>query len=152
MSVTFFCPEAGMVRNPLHDGCDSHEPTHISALPEVTMSNSSAQAILDLLGLQVSYEGSLSAADLPAAIQRSEAALKNEVDRAAFIEPACVNDVPLSLNTTVRAAIHESMISRNPKVTVVYLGRNDAAIVRNIQALSGLLKQACAENLSVTWA
>jgi len=140
-----------MIKNPLYGGKNYLEPRYISTVLEVNMSNSSAEAAFNLLGLEFGFEGSWDISKLPALIRRIEIILIDAVERASFIDPPCINGVPLSLDSSAAAALHEAKVSRRDQATVISFGRNDESIVRNMRSLATLLEQALSANLSVSW-
>ena len=153
VSVTFWCPDAPCERYiPYPDEPDYVESRSI--LPELTVSNSNAQAICELAGL-VSDEyqsGELSVAELDGPMKRLRALMEDSVARAAGLEPPTFNDEVLPNGTTFAAAYHELGTSRRRLGCVVFsLGRSDDYLRDRAARLLALFEAAKQHGYRVVW-
>lgn len=153
VSVTFWCPEAPCERDiPYPDEPDYVESRSI--LPELTVSNSNAQAICELAGL-VSDEyqsGELSVAELDGPMKRLRALMEDSVARAAGLEPPTFNDEVLPDGTTFAAAYHELATSRRRLGCVVFSqGRSDDYLRDRAARLLALFEAAKQHGYRVVW-
>ncbi len=153
MTVTFWCPDAP---------CESYipypdEPDYVesrSTLPELTVSNSNAKAICDLVGL-VSDEcqsGELSVAEFDGPVKRLRALIEDPVARAAGLEPQTFNNEVLTGATTFAAAYHEHATSRRPLGCVVFSqGRSDDYLRDRAACLLAIFDAAKQGGYRVAW-
>jgi hypothetical protein len=88
MSITFFCPDAPCATKDVDYGgevvCEK-----VSSLPEVNLSNATAKAVLDVLGLECSaWGGEVAGARLDEAIRAATLVVNGTEIEGSVVEPS----------------------------------------------------------------
>jgi len=156
MSITFWCPEAPTEPHVPYPDQDPEFVIQRSTLPELNLSNSNALAILDLIGLakntESNYCGTVQVSQLSEVITRMHRVLQDPVERAAALEPATVNNVPVVPGQpSLGDLLNIKLAQKNKGPTMYGGGRTDDYIRTRVSALLSVFEAAKSHGYTVSW-
>jgi hypothetical protein len=117
----------------------------VSDAPEMNVSNSNAFKIIDMLGLEQDYAGSIENKDLPA-LMRKLIQLKNS-DRSQYAEPGSQSGGKMTTSTDAEGM---STIGRSGP-TMYNMGTTDSQITQYVDQLIKIIKFAQDNDADFGW-